>query len=52
MDVAYPLGAGEVVLHLGNDITAFSRPGTSAAGLGERALTYLEGAAALQEMAR
>ncbi|MBF6350666.1 hypothetical protein IU448_16815 [Nocardia flavorosea] len=52
VDVAYPLGAGEVVLHLGNDITAFSRPGTSAAGLGERALTYLEGAAALQEMAR
>ena len=52
VDVAYPLGTGEVILHLGNDLTAFSRPGTSAADLGERTLTYLEGAAALQEMAR
>lgn len=52
VDVAYPLGTGEVILHLGNDMQAFNRPGTSAADLGERTLTYLEGAAALQETAR
>lgn len=52
VDVAYRLGAGEVILHLGNDMTAFSRPGTSAADLGERTLDYLDGAAALQETAR
>lgn len=51
VDAAYPLGRGEVLMHLGNDMSAFSRPGTSAAGFGTRTLDYLEGAAALLEVA-
>ncbi|MFD4456726.1 hypothetical protein [Nocardia sp. NPDC058480] len=47
VDVAYPLGAGEVILHLGNDMAAFTRPGTSAAEVGERTLAHLEGALAV-----
>lgn len=47
VDVAYPLGAGEVILHLGNDMVAFTRPGTSAADMGERTLAHLEGALAV-----
>lgn len=44
VDVSYPIGAGEVIVHLGNDIMSFSKPGTSAAGLDERTLAHLEGA--------
>ena len=52
VDMAYPLGRGEVIVHAGNDVTTFSRPGTSAADLGERVLTHLENAAVLQEVGR
>lgn len=50
VDVSYPLGEGEVILHLGNEIMSFSKPGTTAADLGERMLSHLEGAPALQEV--
>lgn len=43
VDVAYPLGAGEVVLHLGNDLLGFACPGTTAADLTTRILDHLEG---------
>lgn len=52
VDVSYPLGAGEVTMHLGNDIMSFNRSGTSAADIGERTLAYLAGARELQEAAR
>lgn len=52
VDVAYPLGTGEVIVHLGGDLLSYTRPGTSAVDLGERAHAYLEGAFALQEVAR
>ncbi|WP_345751280.1 hypothetical protein [Microbacterium rhizophilus] len=42
VDVAYPLGAGEVILHIGNDVMGFTRPGTTAHDLGERVLAHLE----------
>lgn len=51
VDVSYPLGLGEVLMHLGNDMSAFTRPGTSAADFGARTLAYLEGVAMLQEVA-
>lgn len=43
VDVSYPLGDGEVVLHVGNDLSGFATRGTSTAGLWERMLEYLEG---------
>lgn len=52
VDIAYPLGNGEVILHAGNDVTAYSRPGTSAADLGERALAHLEHDPMLLEVTR
>ncbi|NLU82634.1 hypothetical protein [Rhodococcus sp. HNM0569] len=52
VDASYPLGSGEVIVHLGNDLLSFTRPGTSAADMGERTLAYLEGARVLQEAAR
>lgn len=42
VDISYPLGSGEVMLHSGNDLTGYSRPGTTAADLGERLLAHLE----------
>jgi hypothetical protein len=43
VDVSYPLGDGEVIVHAGNDLIGFDTPGTTAAGLADRVLTYLEG---------
>jgi hypothetical protein len=42
VDVSYPLGNGEVIIHLGNDLMGFSRPGTSAHDLSHRVLRHLE----------
>lgn len=52
VDASYPLGAGEVVVHLGGDLLNHTRPGTSAVDLGERAHAFLEGAYARLEAAR
>ncbi|MDR2374051.1 MAG: hypothetical protein LBD77_08145 [Bifidobacteriaceae bacterium] len=43
VDVSYPLGAGEVIVHAGNELLGFDTPGTSAEGLANRVMTYLEG---------
>jgi hypothetical protein len=43
VDVSYRLGAGEVIVHAGNDLIGFDTPGTTAEGLAGRVLTYLEG---------
>lgn len=43
VDIAYPLGDGEIVLHIGNDLSGFATPGTTTAGLEQRVLEYLEG---------
>lgn len=43
VDVVYPLGDGEVVLHIGNDLSSFAVPETTAAGLSDRVIDYLEG---------
>ena len=43
VDVVYPLGDGEVVLHVGNDLSSFATMGTTTAGLQERVFEYLEG---------
>ncbi|HZK32562.1 MAG TPA: hypothetical protein VFC72_06600 [Corynebacterium sp.] len=43
VDVAWPLGEGEVVLHIGNDLSGFATPGTTTEHLAEQVLTYLEG---------
>ncbi len=42
VDVAYPLGEGEVILHLGNDLAGFAKQGTTASVLGERIVAHLE----------
>lgn len=52
VDASYPLGDGEVILHLGNDLITFARPGTTAAHLGEQALAHLENAPILAEVSR
>ena len=52
VDISYPLGAGEVIVHLGNDLTAFDRPGTSAQSMTERIFAYLAGNHHLQESLR
>lgn len=52
VDLAYRLGAGEVIVHLGNDLLSYNRPGTSAAGIGTRCTAYLAGTAADMEAAR
>ncbi|GAA1488210.1 hypothetical protein GCM10009626_09560 [Brachybacterium sacelli] len=48
VDVSYPLGAGEVILHTGNDLISYTQPG---ADLAERALAHLELAPILAEVA-
>lgn len=52
VDASYRLGEGEVILHLGNDMMSFSRPGTSAQDLGDRVLAHLEHTSTLQELAQ
>ncbi len=52
VDIAYPLGAGEVVMHLGNELVSFAGSGSSTADLEERAMAYLEGALDMAEAAR
>lgn len=42
VDVAWPLGNGEAVLHTGNDLTSFATPDTTTAQLDRRVITYLE----------
>jgi hypothetical protein len=42
VDVSYPLGHGEVIVHCGNDLAGFANPHTSTAGLAERIDRYLE----------
>lgn len=51
VDLSYPLGDGEVIVHLGNDLLSYNRPGTSAAQIGTRALAYLAGTTADMEVA-
>lgn len=41
VDVTYPLGKGEVIVHCGNDITGFGKPQTSAEGLVVTLINYL-----------
>jgi hypothetical protein len=43
VDVSYPLGDGEVIVHAGNDLTGFADPRTSTANLTDRIYTHLEG---------
>lgn len=43
VDVSYRLGAGEVIVHAGNDLLGFDRPGTSTEGWNETIINYLEG---------
>ncbi|MDO4887327.1 MAG: hypothetical protein Q3979_01270 [Actinomycetaceae bacterium] len=43
VDVAYPLGSGEVIVHAGNDLLGFDRPGTTAERLSQTAVSYLAG---------
>lgn len=52
VDVAYPLGAGEVVVHLGGELTSFVRTGSTTADLEERTIAYLEGTLVAEEVAR
>lgn len=52
VDVSYRLGAGEVVVHLGNDLSSYGSTGASGVDLGERVIAYLEGARVAQEVAR
>ncbi|MDO5671298.1 MAG: hypothetical protein Q4G30_00365 [Actinomycetaceae bacterium] len=42
VDVSYPLGAGEVIVHAGNDLESFDYADTSAAGMRERIYKHLE----------
>lgn len=43
VDVSYPMGKGEVIVHCGNDLTATSQQaGTSIEHFTERILTYME----------
>ncbi len=42
VDVSYPLGSGEVVVHAGNDLTGFTDAQRSTAGLADAVYTYLE----------
>lgn len=43
VDVAWAQGEGEVVLHIGNDLSSFATPNTTTAQLAHRVITYLEG---------
>lgn len=44
VDVSYPMGKGEVIVHCGNDLTATSQQaGTSIEHFTERILAYMEG---------
>ena len=43
VDVAYPLGAGEVIVHAGNDIGGFSGAGMPGGRHGRQLIEYLEG---------
>lgn len=43
VDVSYPLGEGEVVIHIGNDMSGFATPGVTTAGMDARVIEYLEG---------
>ncbi|HIY86932.1 MAG TPA: hypothetical protein H9822_10870 [Candidatus Yaniella excrementavium] len=43
VDVSWTQGDGEVVVHIGNDLSSFAIPQTTTAELAERVLTYLEG---------
>ena len=43
VDVSWTSGVGEVVLHIGNDLSSFAAAGTTTAELADRVLTYLEG---------
>lgn len=42
VDLSYRLGKGEVIVHCGNDLTSFDRPGTSAARFSDAIIEYLE----------
>ncbi|WP_427868605.1 hypothetical protein [Leucobacter luti] len=43
VDVSYPLGSGEVIVHCGNDLAVFAHRGTTAERLPEQVMCYLEG---------
>lgn len=42
VDLSYPLGDGEVVVHIGNDLTRFEMQATTTANLSEQVIEYLE----------
>lgn len=42
VDVAYPWGSGEVIMHTGNDLFGFTRAGMSSDALADTAVAYLE----------
>jgi hypothetical protein len=44
VDISYPLGAGEVIVHAGNDLSGFPIPGSDSVTLADRTLSYLENA--------
>lgn len=44
VDVSYALGAGEVIVHAGNDLTSFVNQDDSTAGFDQRIYQYLGGA--------
>lgn len=43
VDVSYPIGAGEVIIHHGNDLESFTTEGTSAAHFDLQIYSYLAG---------
>lgn len=43
VDISYRLGKGEVIVHAGNDLLSFDRPGTSTEGWKATIISYLEG---------
>lgn len=52
VDVSYRLGEGEVVFHLGNDLTTFTARDKTSAVLTERVIAYLDGSLEITEVAR
>ncbi|MGO1447643.1 hypothetical protein [Corynebacterium casei] len=43
-DISYCLGDGEVIVHNGNDLISFTKPGISTANFPTKIIDYLEGA--------
>lgn len=43
VDISYPVGAGEVIVHCGNDLTSFDNPAAAVPALSQRVIDYLKG---------